>query len=328
MSVSDAFDADASPPPAPADLRKLAAEIEAEVRARRAAGEYPPGFERDLDALFERFAPPEVSNDFDAALERAEDLTVVDPVIPVASRNPAFGSVKRIVAKLIGWYHVWLAQQITALATGINTALRQLGTRVKQLEHATGDIERARAIAGSVAAIRDDARWSDAVVDALAGRSGRVAVVHCGDGALLAALVAAGLDAYGVEPLTEAAHAARERGLEVRNDDGNGHLNAVGDGALDGLVLRALVERAPLGELLVLLDGANRALQPGGRLVICSLTRAVWGTGTTAAEADLVTGHPLHPDTWVHILREHEFTDVEAEIGEDAYVIRARRART
>ncbi|MDP9332822.1 MAG: hypothetical protein M3Q30_05890, partial [Actinomycetota bacterium] len=70
------------------DIHKLAAEIEAEVRARRAAGEYPPGFERELDRLFDRFAPAEVSNDFDAALERSEDLVIVDPVIPIASRSP------------------------------------------------------------------------------------------------------------------------------------------------------------------------------------------------------------------------------------------------
>src|SRR5712675_779166 len=120
------------------DIHKLAAEIEAEVRARRAAGEYPPGFERELDRLFDRFAPPEVSNDFDAALERSEDLVIVDPVIPIASRSPVLGAVKRVMAKLLGWYHVWLAQQISALSTAINTALRLLGGRVVELEHITG----------------------------------------------------------------------------------------------------------------------------------------------------------------------------------------------
>ena len=97
------------------DFHKLAAEIEAEVRARRAAGEYPPGFERELDRMFDRFAPPEVSNDFDAALERAEDQVIVEPIIPVASRSPVLGVVKRVMSKLIGWYHVWLTQQISAL---------------------------------------------------------------------------------------------------------------------------------------------------------------------------------------------------------------------
>ena len=42
----------------PLDLDRLRREIDAEVRARRASGAYPPGFERELDAVFARYAPP------------------------------------------------------------------------------------------------------------------------------------------------------------------------------------------------------------------------------------------------------------------------------
>ena len=55
------------------DLDEVRREIDEEVRARRAAGEYPPGFERELDALFAQFAPAEASDDFDTSLERAEE---------------------------------------------------------------------------------------------------------------------------------------------------------------------------------------------------------------------------------------------------------------
>jgi hypothetical protein len=309
------------------DIRKLAAEIEAEVRARRAAGEYPPGFERELDRLFDRFAPPEVSTDFDAALERASDLVVIDPIIPVASRNPALGSVKKSVAKLVGWYHVWLAQQITALGTATNTAMRLLGERVDDLEHLADDAARARNIGARVPAPRDDTAWSSEVIRALQGRAGRVAVVECGDGALLAALVEAGLDAYGVEPHAAIADVALSRGLEVRIDDGVAHLHAVGAGSLDALVVRGLVERAPLGSLLLLIDAAAAKLADGGCLVVCSLTRVAWGTGATAAEADLVTGHPLHPDTWRTVLPEQGFTAIEVhDAGPEAYIVVANRA--
>ena len=308
------------------DIHKLAAEIEAEVRARRAAGEYPPGFERELDRLFDRFAPPEVSNDFDAALERAEDLVIVDPVIPVASRSPILGTVKRVMAKLLGWYHVWLAQQISGLATAINTALRLLGGRVVELEHTTGDLARARGMGARVAAVRDDEVWAETVTSALRGCAGRIALVECGDGALLGALTAAGLDAYGVEPRAAAAEAALARGVEVRMDDGAAHLHAVGPSALGGLVLRGLVERAPLGELLLLVDAAAAKLAPGGRLVVCSLRREAWGRDATAAEADLVAGHPLHPDTWTTVLPEQGFSDVTVHTaGPDAYVVTATR---
>ncbi len=201
------------------DIHKLAAEIEAEVRARRAAGEYPPGFERELDRLFDRFAPAEVSNDFDAALERSEDLVIVDPVIPVASNSPVLGIVKRVMSKLLGWYHVWLAQQISALATASNTALRLLGKRVVELEHVTGDVARSRTIGARIAARRDDTAWIAPVTDALHGCAGRIALVECGDGELLDALVHAGLDAYGVEPRAAVADTAlrpRPRGPHRR----------------------------------------------------------------------------------------------------------------
>lgn len=306
------------------DIHKLAAEIEAEVRARRAAGEYPPGFERELDQLFDRFAPPEVSNDFDAALERAEDLVIVDPVIPVASNSPVLGVVKRVMSKLIGWYHVWVAQQISGLATAINTALRLLGGRVDELEHNVADVARARAVGARVPARRDDGVWAGTVVAAMHGCPGRIAVLECGDGALLAALADDGLDAYGIEPRATEADGALARGLEVRIDDGTAHLHSVGAAALGGLVLRGLVERAPLGDLLLLVEAAAAKLVPGGRLVVCSMRREAWGHDATAAEADLVAGHPLHPDTWKAVLPEEGFGDVQVHVtGADAYVVTA-----
>ena len=309
------------------DIHKLAAEIEAEVRARRAAGEYPPGFERQLDELFDRFAPPEVSTDFDGALEQAEDLVIIDPAIPVASRSPVLGLLKRTISKLIGWYHVWLGQQVSALGTAISTALRLLGARVTELEHATGDTARTRVAGLRVAPVRDDGAWTAPVVEALRGVAGRVAVVECGNGALLAPIVGAGVDAYGVEPHAGLADEARGRGLDVRVDDGAAHLHAVGAGTLGALVLRGVVERAPLGELLLLVDSAATKLTIGGTLVVCSLTRGSWGRGATAAEADLIAGHPLHPDTWRTVLPEQGFVDVRVhEAGDDAFVVTATRA--
>jgi SAM-dependent methyltransferase len=313
----------------PVDIHALAAEIEAEVRARRAAGEYPPGFERELDALFARYAPPEVSADFDAALERAEDLVLLDPIIPVASRNPAFGSVKRVVAKLIGWYHAWLSQQITAIAVAINNAVRLLGKRVVELEDITGHDARARSLGLKVPAIRDDAPWSSAVRDALSGCTGRVVVLECGSGDLVVALADAGVHVYGVEPRAALADAALGRGMEVRVDDGLAHLEAVADGALAGVVLRGLVERASLGTLALVLDAVAQRLEPGGRLVVCSLTKDAWGRGETAAESDLVPGQPLHPDTWKVLLAEDGFADVRVvPAGADAYVVSATRPRS
>jgi SAM-dependent methyltransferase len=310
----------------PVDLQQLRQDIDAEVRARRAAGEYPPGFERELDALFARFAPAEVSEDFDTVLDRADEMMALEPRIPVASRNPAFLFVKKVVAKLIGWYHIWIVQQVMVFGSAITRAVRLLGDRVHELEGNVGDMARERAALARLLPVRDDRVWSQAAVDALAGCTGRVLVVECGTGDLLAELASAGLDAYGVEPRAMTADEAANRGLDVRVDDVHSHLQAVRAGALDGFVLRGIVERARLGETLALIEAAHRVLAPDGRLVVCSLTATSWGHGATAAEADLAPGRPLQPATWDALLTEQGFTDVRPQpAGEGAFVIQARR---
>jgi hypothetical protein len=61
------------------------------------------------------------------ALERSEDAAGIDPEIPVASNNPAFGLVKRVMARLLGWYHQFVAQQVTSLGVAVNNVLRVVG---------------------------------------------------------------------------------------------------------------------------------------------------------------------------------------------------------
>ncbi len=78
---------------------------------------------------------------------------------------------------------------------------------------------------------------------------------------------------------------------------------------------------------MLLIDAASAKLVPGGRLVVCSMRREAWGNDATAAEADLVAGHPLHPDTWITVLPEQGFVDVQLHlIGDDAYVVTAARS--
>jgi hypothetical protein len=313
---------------APIDLEQVRRSIDAEVRARRAAGVYPPGFERELDALFAQFAPAEVTEDFDAALERAEETVAVDPVIPVASRNPGLLVLKKVVSKLIGWYHVWLVQQVTALGATLAHALRLLGGRVTALERMTGDQARVRAAGARVVPARDDAAWRDLVIGAIGDVSGRVVIAECGDGDLLAEVTDKGVDAYGVEPRSGLADVAAGRGLEVRLDEPAGHLEALDAGAVAGVVLRACTERSTPGESLALAELAVHATAPRGRIVVCSLTPDAWGTGATAVEADLAPGRPLRAATWRSVLEELGCVDVEHHevAGGDAYVVVATRA--
>lgn len=310
----------------PIDLQQVRREIDAEVRARRAAGEYPPGFERELDALFDRFAPAEASEDFDVALARAEEKVAVEPVIPTESQNPALLVVKKVVSKLIGWYHVWLVQQITGLGATITHTLRLLGRRVEVVERATGDTARLQAEAARIAPRRDDAAWSATVVEALHGARGRVLVAECGEGDLLAAVVAAGCDAYGVEPRSVLADEATARGLEVHADDVLGHLGVLRDGDLGAVVLRGCSERLTAGERLEAVDLATGRVRSGGRIVVCSVDPRAWGRDGTEIEADLTPDRPFHAATWQSILGARDCDiDVRRPAGDDSFVVVATR---
>ena len=84
--------------------------------------------------------------------------------------------------------------------------------------------------------------WADAAVAALGGVPGRVVDVDCGDGSLVAALVDAGIDAYGIDPSETAIEPALDRGLDARCETVLDHLHVVADEVLGGLVLSGSVQ--------------------------------------------------------------------------------------
>ena len=292
----------------PLDFSRLTAEINAEVRRRRASGDFPPGLERELDALFARYAPATTGGDFDEVVERAERTSFVHADVPTTSNQPMLGYVKRVLRSLMAWYVRFLAQQVTAFAGAITRAVRLLGHRVDALETIT-----VRAAQRTLAEIEDRrdgldlARWADVVSGAVAGVGGRVVHAECGEGALVARLVADGRDAYGIEPREALAMVAARAGLDVRADDVLTHLRAVPDGALGGLVLSGAVDRLPLGSLLELADLAGAKLGPSGVVVVVSAAPAAWDRALDPVVADLAPGRPLHADTWVHILDTRGF---------------------
>ena len=53
--------------------------------SQRASGAYPPGFERELDAVFARYAPPAASDDIELVTDQAEEAAGIDLAIPTAS---------------------------------------------------------------------------------------------------------------------------------------------------------------------------------------------------------------------------------------------------
>jgi hypothetical protein len=302
------------------DLSKVLAEIDEEVRARRAKGDFPPGMERDLDLVFARFAPVAVhGDDLDGLISSADRASFIDPDLPTESRLPAVSYVKRVERKLLGWAMRYLTQQVTAFGGIVVQALKLIARRLERLEEVSAGAD--PALLGS-AVTASALRMDDAITAHVAGLQGRVLVAESGDGALLRAL--AELDAYGVEPRADLAESATLGGLDVRNEAVLDHLRLVEAGALSGVVLTGIVDRAPVGAQVALVEHAARVVGPGGRLAIAGTSPAAWGADNPV-EADLAPGRPLHPATWVHLLEQLGFAGPSVVERDGAYVVTAAR---
>jgi SAM-dependent methyltransferase len=260
--------------------------------------------------VFARYAPPAASDDIELVIDQAEEAAGIDLAIPTASEKRGGVIIKRVLAKIFGWYHAFLVQQVVNFAGAVVGAVRVLGHHIEALETATGHASRAHDEGARLPATPPGDEWTDAVVDALRAIEGRVLVAECGAGDLLAALGTAGIDAYGAEPRLAAADAAAARGLEVRGDDLVTHLRSVKTDELAGMVLVGVVDRAAAGELLELVDLVVDRLAPGATLVVLSSGPASPARGSQAVAADLAPGRPVHPETWSYLLEAHGFETV------------------
>jgi hypothetical protein len=292
---------DEEAPAAPLDLARVQAEIAEEVRRRRATGDFPPGLERELDAMFARYAPASASDDFDDVLAFAETQSFIHADVPTASRRAPLAYVKRVLRAFMAWYVRFLAQQVTAFAGAITRAVSLLGRRVDALETATA-VAPERALVRGDDAGSDLSAWLPLVVGAMADAPGRVLHAEAGRGRLVQALADGGIAVYGIEPVEETSLEAARAGLDVRTDDVLAHLRNVPDGALGGVVLSGCVDRLPLGEVLAVANRAVAALAPGGVVVVLSVGPGTWARGLDPVLADLAPGRPLHPETWAHLL--------------------------
>lgn len=286
------------------DLRRVLVEIDEEVARRRASGEIPPGLEHELDATFARFSPAAATGD-DAAsvLAAAERTAFVDVDVPTESGLPGGPVLKKALRKGMAWYLRYLAQQTSAFNAAAVRALRSTDGRLRALEQASPAASpHLRAAVEGRQPAAPPAGLVELACAACGGATGRVLVADAGDGALVGALAAAGVDAYGVEPRRSAANRALADGLDVRVGEVATHLGGVAPGVLGGVVLHGAVERLPAAAALALAESVAAALAPGGALVVASTSPAAWARRLDPVAADLSPGRPLAPETWVHAL--------------------------
>ena len=294
------------------DLDKVMAEIKEDVRRRRAAGDFPPSLERELDLVFDRFVPVgPLDGDFGEAIKAADRAAYINVAVPTASQKPGVGEVKRVLRKAMAWYLEYLAQQVTAFSTSSVRALRALAERTTHLEEQLARWRPAEDDGRDRPAVAPDlSAWETLVVGRLSGVGGRVLHAECGEGQMVRALIAGGVDAYGVDPRGPLVDAAVAAGLEAWPDDPVAHLGAVADGSLAGLVLTGCVDRLALGSQRLLVALAAAKLAPGGRLIVLAVAPERWASAVPPLEADLAPGRPLHAATWAHLLGRARFEQV------------------
>jgi len=309
-------------------LDRVRREIDDEVRHRRAAGDFPPSYERRLDELFARFTPTGASDDaFTDALKLADRSAYFDIDVPVGSRRQPRGLVKWSLWQAEAWFVNYVVTQLNHFAASSMRVLHLLDERLSDVERDVGLLtppplpEDEVLVPGA-----DPAPFAEAVVrrlEASGAPVGRVLHAECGDGALLVALGRAGIDAYGVDPGTAASDRAVQAGLDVRRDDVLGHLGSVADEALAGLVLSACVDRLSLTERRRALRLAEEKLAPGGVLVVIGTAPGAWERVAGPVAADLAPGRPLHAETWVHLVGQAGFADARTQAGDDAFAVTA-----
>jgi SAM-dependent methyltransferase len=313
-------------------VEQVMAEIAEEVRLRRASGDLPPKLERELDELFLAHSPVAGrGGDLGDALRMVDAATFIDPVVPVESERAAGAVVKKGMRSLLLWYMGWLTHQMSQSASAVSRALHIVDDRLQELER---QVEGQRVPPAGVVEFPDlqhaDAWWVTPAVGAVAGAPGRILHAACGDGWLVRRIVAAGGDAYGVDPRARLVDTAALGTLDLRGEALGDHLRAVAAAGLGAVVLTGTVDGMAAAERTQLLAAIGTRLAPGGTLVVHSVTRAAWEDADAAPEADLAAGRPLRPVAWRSLLEQSGYavTTQSGPDGADFLVVGVRSAIT
>jgi len=286
-------------------LDQVMAEIDAEVRRRRASGDLPAGLERELDELFLEFSPVGLHGRgrLRETLTLVDGSAHVDIAVPVESQKMVGSYVKRLIRQGLGWYMGFIVHQIVKFAWAVSRMLHVVVDHIEDLE-ATVEAHRTPDLPADVVPRTEPGRtwWAGAAVAALGGLHGRVVHADCGDGSLVAALLDAGVDAYGIDPSETAIEPALDRGLDARCETILDHLGVVADEVLGALVLSGSVQWLRPNEREQLVDLAASRLTLDGVLVLHSATPESWSAAVEPMVRDLAPGGPIHVETWAHLL--------------------------
>jgi hypothetical protein len=308
---------------------EVVAEIEAQARELRAGGLVPEGIEEELDRRFEDVAEQSLAAGCVPAAragggEQRTSLGTGASLAELAKRAKGiarrrFGPLLRRVerrsalgarrAAASAWIQVYVvADHLGRVADQSTIASRVLATLGPQ-ELAAASPKRQPSIDGPLLTWVLERLSSSATGLGAGGDPGRRrSVLHaeCGDGRIVEALAARGLDARGTDPRWSV-----RSGAEANIVAGGAleYLGAAPPASFDGLLLTGVVDRLRPGAARALAQLAARSLAPGGVVVLVS-TRPEANVAMDPVAADLAPGGPLHPVTWCHLLASYGLGDL------------------
>jgi hypothetical protein len=246
------------------DVRRLVAEIEAEVARRRAAGEYPEELLARLRTEF-RVVGEEKSLD---------ELAHIETVRTLESQRPGLGRLvvfaKRVLRRLVAWYVRPIAEDQSRFNYAL---LRQVAALEKRLARVETAWQRApgapprTATPTARAEGLEEARLQ-AIRDALRDRPpGPVAVIAFGDAGAVQRLQAEGVPVEAVTPDAALAAAVRAAGVRCHQAEPLAWLESTGPSlaAVVGLGLLPLLSPA---ETLRVVPLIAQTLRPAGRVLL------------------------------------------------------------
>ena len=232
-------------------LTRVRAEIDEEVRRRRASGDIPPQLESELEQLFLRHAPlGDTRQELHDVLRLVDAAAFIDPVVPVASSLPGGAVVKKSIRSMNFWYLRFITHQISQFTTAVSRSLHILDHQLNELADQGGH-RRGPALGGGRRRLGPSPRRLVGP-----GRDRRAGRVTAPGAARRLRRRMAGGRARGRPASTATgsipgpgAVAAQELGdLDLREEPVVGHLAAVEPGALAGVVLTGLMEGSGHGE--------------------------------------------------------------------------------
>jgi len=298
-------------------LRRAIVEIDEEVARQRASGAVPGDFESELDRMFGELAPREGIRDH--ALRRGvsfvERSAAIDLQVPVASRRAGGSVVKRVVRAAVGWYVRFFVSQFSRFALAVARAFNLVAEDLDRLHEEVSALRPSMPSDIVAHQAPGERWWSSLALSALSGVSAPVLHSECGEGMLIRALRAAGVDAYGLDPYGTSSGLAASSGPHIRCEELTDHLRSLPTGALGGAVLEGSVQVLGARGCTQLMSLLSARIADTGVLLVVSLTPEAWGRVADPLVADLAPGHPLHAETWSYLLTRNGFGRIEVHRG-------------